>query len=331
MKARKRLKGNGEFIGFVIISLFVALFTILMVAYVQLYTSLVQVEKALSVAGRAAAICETIEDARMQAQAVAESSVTSPNIDNITVAVDLVERDGEWIGGNLVLVTITADIKTLEPYLSSGSRTKTTLITIENGERLSEDSDISFFLMRFCKENGCTNAGTAAILGIVQQESGFDPYCFDNDTVYPGTGEQYAAEINNGTLSINIAAYYYRAAFGLFQHTSSGRKYEYFTFCKLMNYPVGSVEGQCDFMLQECLRTAGSYYQLTGLFASSHTGAMTAWSAVTTSNDLSYCVNQFDRYYEVSRNSLIHGVASEKKHQYASQWLSIVNAKYPAG
>lgn len=125
-------KGSGEFIAFAILAPLICSLVVVMVAYVQFSISLHELTKALSVASRSAVICKSLEDAESQGILVAQSSIDSSNMSNIYVDIEFIGSNTEWKKGELVSVTIYADIETITPYIISGTRKKQMIMCIEN-------------------------------------------------------------------------------------------------------------------------------------------------------------------------------------------------------
>lgn len=124
-------RGNGEFIGFAIIAVIISVLIIMIAAFIQLSLSTSAISKSLTAVSRAASVCTTLEDAKLQAQRVAENTLISNNINNVTTDVEFVGGTNKWESGGYIVVTIKAHVNTIEPYFTSGTREKKVLITIE--------------------------------------------------------------------------------------------------------------------------------------------------------------------------------------------------------
>lgn len=122
-------KGSGEFLAFTVISIFISVIIVLLVAVLQFSTSLNNITKAVEAAGRAVAICTSYEDAQHQAQVVAESAISDANITDISTKVSYVTGNDTWESGAYLTVTVAAKYK--NPFFSGESK-KTALITVEN-------------------------------------------------------------------------------------------------------------------------------------------------------------------------------------------------------
>lgn len=106
-------KGNGEFVGFAVISVIISVLIITIAAFIQLSLSVSSISKSATAVSRAASVCTTIEDARDQAQRVAENTLTSDNISQVTTNIDFVGGTDKWESGGYIVVTVRAHVKLL--------------------------------------------------------------------------------------------------------------------------------------------------------------------------------------------------------------------------
>lgn len=165
--------------GFAGVSLIILTLTLLMTAFIQLSSSLNELTKITSVVARAASVCTSLEDAEKQAQRVAESAKTSQNIEEIHTKVAFAGDYDEWQPGAYLTVTVTGKIHTIDPYITSGPRTKKVLVSVENSNELAGgacDAQVWNYLRR----QGLTAEATAGIMGNMMQESGIDPTLLQN-------------------------------------------------------------------------------------------------------------------------------------------------------
>lgn len=196
MKKIDFTKGSGEFVAFAIICPFICIIVIIMCAYIQLFASIHQITNALNVCGRSAAICTSREDAEKQALMVANAAITSPNIDNIEISVEFVNDSDDWINGVLLYITLSADIKTLEPYITTGRRSKKTIVVIENSPISS--GDINTLAAILATESNVTDYQGMLAVGTVVMNR-VDSNAYPNtisDVIYAGNGTQFAAILN---------------------------------------------------------------------------------------------------------------------------------------
>lgn len=126
-------KGNGEVMGFTVTSVFILFLIFQLTAFIQLSYSLNDMTKILNVVSRSVAVCTSLDDAKEQGQRVAESAITNSNIENIEVSVDYAGGCTDWQPGTYLTVTVGADVKTIEPYITSGVRSKSAVVSVENG------------------------------------------------------------------------------------------------------------------------------------------------------------------------------------------------------
>lgn len=148
-------RGSGEYIAFAIVGPFICFLLIIICYFIELSMSIEQINNALNVCGRSAAICTSLEDAKTQAKKVAKAAITADNIKHIDVDVKYA-GDEVWAGGTLLLVTLSADVKlvdfmpnmALTKPLKSGKRTKTTVVCVENGgvNGINEVDELAAFI-----------------------------------------------------------------------------------------------------------------------------------------------------------------------------------------
>lgn len=139
-------KGSSEALTFAYLAPLLCFLVIETGSYVQLNYDMHELTNALDVAGRAASVSTSIEDAETLSQMIAESSIYSNNISNVQVGIDYATADDEWQSGLLLKVTITADIDTLsliQSTLSSIKATrqvsKTMIYSVETMDYSTED------------------------------------------------------------------------------------------------------------------------------------------------------------------------------------------------
>lgn len=131
MHKKKRWKsGNGEFIGFTIVAIIISALIILLAAFIQLSLATGSITKNITAISRAASVCTSMEDARIQAQNVAENILTDRSISQVSVDVEYAGNTTKWESGGYITVTVRCYIDTLEP-MTSGYREKTVLVAIE--------------------------------------------------------------------------------------------------------------------------------------------------------------------------------------------------------
>lgn len=141
MKKINLRKGAGEYIAFCVIAPLICSVVIMLCAFIQLSICIRELANATTVTGRSVSVCATMDDALIQSQRVAESAFSSENISNIRTTVEYATADNEWKTGVLVKVTVYADIDTVAPFITDGTRKKTTIISIE-GEAMTDDVNL---------------------------------------------------------------------------------------------------------------------------------------------------------------------------------------------
>lgn len=128
-------KGNGELIGLAVIAPFLCFLILLLVALIQRYTMTMNISDIAAAASRTAAICTSMDEAEEQVENVVENLTSQMNnIDNIQVNVDYADGTSSWSAGGYVTVTVSGNIKTVDPYFTSGTASRSVLIAIEGND-----------------------------------------------------------------------------------------------------------------------------------------------------------------------------------------------------
>ena len=172
-------RGNGEFIGLAIISAMLCIILINTIAFVQYSLSVRALSKAATTVSRAIALCETRKDAEKIAKGLVEESVFNSNLHNITTSIDVIDGDKKaWKSGQLMQVTVDANIKTIEPFFTSGRRSKSVLVTLEYVQEMNLDAgETVLFIWDYFRNKGFSEAATAGMLGNASCESDFRATC----------------------------------------------------------------------------------------------------------------------------------------------------------
>ena len=134
MIKKKLRKGNGEIIAFALIVMLISTISIWMVSFIQLSVALNDITKAAIVTGRSVAVCTSETDANNQGNRVANASIYSSLIEDVSVEIEHIDGNTEWEAGNYVAVTVSCYVNTIAPYFVSGERYKTVVVAIENGD-----------------------------------------------------------------------------------------------------------------------------------------------------------------------------------------------------
>ena len=129
-------RGSGEFVGMSYACLVIVGIFIHMVAFITYSRSMNNISDALTVAARAAAVCETEKDAKTRANRAMDSALTDINVKNANILIKPVGGSWKWKGGYQAKVVIEADVKTITPYVVGGKVRKSELITIEGNIEL---------------------------------------------------------------------------------------------------------------------------------------------------------------------------------------------------
>lgn len=124
-------KGSGEFISFAIVGVFICMLVVLMCSYIRLTIYSQKISNALMVSTRSAALCTSLEDAKEQAQRVAENSLSGEtNFKNIKIDIEYVTNDHSWTSGNFIMITLYAGFPAVVPNITE--KKKSTIVCIEN-------------------------------------------------------------------------------------------------------------------------------------------------------------------------------------------------------
>lgn len=158
-------RGSGEFIAFAIIAPMICFLLIMACAYIQLSISIHNLTEALNVSSRSVAVCTSMEDAKIQALAVADTSIVDNNIHDMNVEIAYANGDTEWGSGVLLTVTISADIETVLPFISSGRRSKTTVVCVEN--QTLNTTDVNLLAALISTEASASNYEAMLAVGTV--------------------------------------------------------------------------------------------------------------------------------------------------------------------
>lgn len=166
-------RGSGEVISLCVIAVLMGFLLINITAIIQFRYAVNDITQALEVSARAASLCGNIDDAKEQALRVAEVNMTDGYLSGISVSIDPATDDGEWVCGNYFYVTVSATVKTMEPYFTSGRYGKKTLICVENKapDKLRGDT-YAEQIFNYLVDNGFSKAAAAGVVGNVAQECG---------------------------------------------------------------------------------------------------------------------------------------------------------------
>jgi len=166
-------KGSGEMLGLTYVTVFIVILFIFMCTIFQLSFGLYDVNKMLMSSSRAAAVCTSMEDAQKQAELVAESTSNNRNVNHIETNIKYADGFSKWKSGASIIVTVKAKVKIMGTVFKSRTYSKSIPVTIENLDGLS-GSNCQEQVFNYLKQNGFTDEAACAVLGNIEQESGFD-------------------------------------------------------------------------------------------------------------------------------------------------------------
>lgn len=129
---QKWKKGNGEYIGFTVIASVIFFVFIMLAALIQFSVAVHSLNQSLSAIGRAAAMCDSMENAKKAANNVAKDSLYVSSIEKPKVTIGYAMGD-KWETGNYIKVTVSAKINTLDPWWTSKKYGRSCIIGIEGG------------------------------------------------------------------------------------------------------------------------------------------------------------------------------------------------------
>ena len=126
--------GSGEFLSFAVIATMLCVIMVIAIGFSQLSSNMNTLNNTLSVVARTAAVADSLESAQDNASLVAEASIIqTESLSNISVSVEYlnnVSGDDPWKAGTQILVTLSADIKTVSPF-TSGRQTRKAVVSVE--------------------------------------------------------------------------------------------------------------------------------------------------------------------------------------------------------
>lgn len=173
-------KGSGETLAFLPSLIGMLMMIFYMIAFVQFFISANSVTTSLETVGRAVSVCSSLERAEEQAQIVAESIISYSSVSEIQTEVRLVNPEDIWNAGAFAVVTLSAHVDTIEPFLVSRTISKKVLVTVEYSDRYTNDANLTGNsnaerIFRYFASKGFSKEAAAAIVGNLVQESGCNP------------------------------------------------------------------------------------------------------------------------------------------------------------
>lgn len=180
-------KGSGESMEFAVISVAICTLIVFLAGIVQLNMGMRQLENAVSTASRTAAISSSLEDAEELALAAAESSITSPLVTDVDVEITFPSGDETWGSGNCIRVTVSGYVNTATKYFSSGVRSRSSMVVIEEGTYTGTEIQLLAALIQ--AEAGNSEDGMLAVGTIVMNRVGSDRFPDTIEEVIFQTGQ----------------------------------------------------------------------------------------------------------------------------------------------
>lgn len=252
--------GNGEFLAAAFMSVFITSMVILIIAVMQINFSMNNLSKAIVSSSRAVAVCATKTNAEKLSLEVAQASIENQNISDIKVVLEYADSNcNKWVTGNQVIITVSAYVKTMSPFLS-GERSIVHMVTIEDSDELVGNGNAEK-IWNYLLSHGITPAGAAGILGNMANESStnLDSTLLEERAVRRTriTGQMYTQMVDSGEIS--RAEVISSSRFGLY----SGGRYGYgivqFTDPTIKEYlcrytidkgkSIGDLKGQLDSLM----------------------------------------------------------------------------------
>ena len=135
VKKIKWKKGSGEILGFCAIVPMLFIMFMVLISALQVGIAKQRMEYAAYSACRAAVVSSDNDTANAQANGVANEYLDSMNcIDSGSVNVDLkvIDTDTSWVKGHFVECTLSADVQTILPFFTNGTKSVSIVMMIEN-------------------------------------------------------------------------------------------------------------------------------------------------------------------------------------------------------
>lgn len=157
-------------------------------------------------------------------------------------------------------------------------------------------------MFNFLREQGFTEAGSAAVVGNGYAESGCSPINLQNNgnRELNMTDEQYTAAVDNGTYTNFINDKY---GYGIFQWTYWSRKQNLYDYAKSKGVSIGDLEMHMNFLMQEL-----------------NAGYKPLLNILRTSNSVSECSNAFMLQFERPANQSVEN--QNKRVSYGREFYN---------
>lgn len=157
-------------------------------------------------------------------------------------------------------------------------------------------------MFNFLRQQGFTEAGSAAVVGNGYAESGCSPINLQNNgnRELGMTDEQYTAAVDNGTYTNFVNDKY---GYGIFQWTYWSRKQNLLNYAKSKGVSIGDLEIHMNFLMQEL-----------------NAGYKPLLNILRTSNSVSECSNAFMLQFERPANQSVEN--QNKRASYGQEFYN---------
>jgi len=157
-------------------------------------------------------------------------------------------------------------------------------------------------MFNFLRQQGFTEAGSAAVVGNGYAESGCSPINLQNNgnRELDMTDEQYTAAVDNGTYTNFVNDKY---GYGIFQWTYWSRKQNLLNYAKSKGVSIGDLEIHMNFLMQEL-----------------NAGYKPLLNILRTSNSVSECSNAFMLQFERPANQSVEN--QNKRVSYGREFYN---------
>ena len=156
---------------------------------------------------------------------------------------------------------------------------------------------------------GMTHAGACALLGNIQEESGFKSDNLENraNDILGVTDEEYTRMVDDGTWTDFATDNGVRGGYGFIQVTLASRKQYFLDYMKARGKSIADVEGQVSFIL----------WEMQSMYNS-------VWQVVTQSNDLYACTWKILDVYENPQEKVEN---MKRRYSYAQAFYQKFGSK----
>lgn len=204
-------RGNGESMSFAILSVMICMIFVLMTGLLQLAGISNNLNKAIETIARSVALCKTMDDAKTEAENIADLTIKTKGIGNIRTSIDYCgdseeKNTDKFKMGDTVTVTLTADVTTWIPTVQHKDLTKKLVVTIEGTTADAGSIDLTGNtnaekIFNFLVDSGWTAEAAAGAVGNMYQEAGGGGTADINPSSYNGSGGGIAGFTDNSATS----------------------------------------------------------------------------------------------------------------------------------